>query len=111
MFPEEVRNKAIRTNIDNSGTVVVAKKGRSLRCPLTDSLARAINHVAVALNARAYVEKVERCSTREAKGADALSKSDYKRFRELFPEADVFPRPIPRAVLWWINNPSPDDNL
>ena len=65
----------------------------------------------VALNARAYVVKVERCSTREAKGADALSKSDYKRFRELFPEADVLPRPIPRAVLWWINNPSPDDDF
>ena len=111
VFPEEVRNRAIRTNIDNSGTVVVARKGRSLRCPLTDSLVRAINHVAVALNARAYVVKVERCSTREAKGADALSKSDYKRFRELFPDADAFPRPIPRAVRWWINNPSQDDDL
>ena len=60
---------------------------------------------------RAYVEKVERCSTREAKGADALSKSDYKKFRELFPEAEVLPRPIPRAVLWWINNPCQDDDL
>ena len=37
--------------------------------------------------------------------------SDYKRFRELVPEADVFSRPIPRAVLWWINNPCPDDDL
>ena len=111
MFPEEVRNRAIRTNIDNSGTVIVARKGRSLRCPLTDSLVRAINHVAVSLNARAYVEKVERCSTREAKGADALSKSDYRKFRELFPEAEEFPRPIPRAVLWWINNPCQDDDL
>ena len=87
VFPEEVRNRAIRTNIDNSGTVVVARKGRSLRCPLTDSLIRAINHVAVSLNVRAYVEKVERCSTREAKAADALSKSDYAKFRELCPDA------------------------
>ena len=55
VFPEEVRNRAIRTNIDNSGTVIVARKGRSLRCPLTDSLVRTINHVAVSLNARAYV--------------------------------------------------------
>ena len=107
VFPEEVRNRAIRTNIDNSGTVIVARNGRSLRCPLTDSLVRAINHVAVSLNVRAYVEKVERCSTREEKGADALSKSDYRKFRE----AEDLPRPIPRAVLWWINNPSADDDI
>jgi hypothetical protein len=60
-------------------------------------LVLAINHIAVALNARAYMEKVERCSTREVEGADALSKGDYKKFRELFPEAEDLPRPIPKV--------------
>ena len=67
--------------------------------------------MAVALNARAYVKKVERWSTREAMGADALSKGDYGKFRELFPEAEPLPRPIPKSVKWWINNPVQDDNL
>ena len=111
VFPEEGWDRAVRTNIDNSGTVVVARKGRSLRCPLTDCLVRAINHVAVALNARVYMEKVEWCSTREAMGADALSKGDYNKFRELFPEAEPLPRPIPKSVKWWINNPVQDDDL
>ena len=66
----------IRTNIDNACTI------------FTDSLVRAANHVAVGLNARAYVEKVDRCSTCESVGADALSKGDYVKFRELFPEAE-----------------------
>ena len=82
-----------------------------MKCQLTDSLVRAINHIAVALNARAYVEKVERCSTREAKAADALSKSDYVKFRELCPDAEDLLRPVPRAVRWWINNPTPDEDL
>ena len=72
---------------------------------------RAINHVAVALNSRAYVEKIERCSTRGSVGADLLSKGDYTKFRELFPEAEDLPRPIPEAVKWWINNPRADDEL
>ena len=111
VFPEEVMNRVIRTNIDNAGTVVNAKKGRSLKCQLTDSLVRAINHIAVALNARAYVEKVERCSTREAKAADALSKSDFKKFKELCPDAESLPRPIPKTVRYWIANPTPDNDL
>ena len=111
VFPEEVRNRSIKTNIDNEGTVVLAKKGRSLRCQLTDSLVRAANHVAVALNTRAYVEKIERCSNPGAVRADLLSKGNYVKFRELFPDAEDLPRPIPKAVKWWINNPTADDDL
>ena len=60
---------------------------------------------------------VERCSTKEEKAADALSKSDYKKFRELCPDkelcpdAESLPRPIRKAVRWWIDNPTPDDSL
>ena len=44
-------------------------------------------------------------------GADLLSKGEYVKFRELFPDAEKLPRPIPEAVKWWINNPTADDDL
>ena len=80
-------------------------------CELTETMLKAINHVAVALNCRAYVVKVRRCSTVAAKAADALSKSDYNKFRELVPESDPYPRVIPAAVKSWLANPRPDSDL
>ena len=110
-FPEEVRGRVIRTNIDNSGTVYVAAKGRSNRCQLTDCLLKAINYIAVALSARAFVVKVARCSTVKADAADALSKGDMARFRRLVPAAEEDPRPIPGTVKVWLDNPYPDWEL
>ena len=55
VFPNMVIDRPIVTNIDNSGTVYVAGKGRSTRCKLTDCLLEAINYVAVALGSRAFV--------------------------------------------------------
>ena len=78
-----VMDRPIVTNIDNSGTVYVAGKGRSTRCELTDCLLGAINYVAVALGSRAFVRKIRRCSTPRAEAADALSKFDMTRFRRL----------------------------
>ena len=60
-FPEMVAGKAICTQIDNSGTVVIGEKGRSLRCPLTDTMIRAVNYVAVSLDTRHYIVKIRRC--------------------------------------------------
>ena len=40
--------------------------------------------------------KVARCSTTEAKAADALSKAAYYKFRELVPTSEKLPRVIPR---------------
>ena len=111
VFAEEVNGRAIRTNIDNQGTVRLAKKGRAYKCPLMDTLIKATNHVAVALNCRAYVVKVRRCSTGSAKAADALSKSNYRLFRELVPGAEEYPRVIPVAVRSWLADPKPDMDL
>ena len=111
VFAEEVRNKAIRTNIDNQGTVRLAKKGRAFRCRLTDTLIKAINHVAISLNCRAYVVKVRRCSTVPAKAADALSKSNFNQFKEMVPSAEDSPREIPVAIRSWLENPRSDSDL
>ena len=111
VFPEEVKGRNIRTNIDNESTVVLMAKGRDTRCALTDCLIGAINHVAVALNCKAYMVKVARCSTPEAKAADALSKAAYYKFRELVPTSEKLPRVIPGTVRAWIENPVVDRDL
>ena len=111
VFPEEIKGHSIRTNIDNEGTVVLTAKGRDTRCALIDCLIGAVNHVAVALDCRAYVVKVARCSTMEAKAADALSKAAYCKFRELIPTSEKLPRAIPRTVKAWIENPVVDRDL
>ena len=111
VFAKENVGKNIRTNIDNSGTVYLAKKGRCLRCPIMDTLIRATNYVAVALRCRAYVVEVERCSTVGARGADALSKSDFKRFFTLMPDADREPREVSRVFRRWLAEPTQDMEL
>ena len=111
VFPEVVLDRSIATNIDNSGTVVVADKGRSTRCQLTDCLVNTINHVAVALGTRAYVRKIRRCSTAKAEAADALSKNDLERFRRLVPDSEELPRVVPRSVLTWLQKPYVDFDL
>ena len=60
VFARENVGKTIRTNIDNSGTVYLANKGRCLKCPLMDTLIRATNYVAVALRCKAFVVEVYR---------------------------------------------------
>lgn len=110
-FAEENVGKVIRTNIDNSGTAVLARKGRSMRCPIMDTLIRATNYVAVALRCRAYVFEVTRCETTGAKAADSLSKSDFKRFRSLVPGAELLPRRVPVAFLKWLSRPTQDTKL
>ena len=60
VFASENVGQVIQTNIDNSGTVVLARKGRCLRCPIMDTLIRATNYVAVALRCKAYVVEITR---------------------------------------------------
>ena len=88
VFYEEVLDKTIRTNIDNAGTVVQCAKGRCMDCQLTDNSLKAIDYGATALNCRHFVLKVAKCSPPE-----------YKRFRELLPDMEEFPRQIPRQLL------------
>ena len=111
VFAEENVGKVIRTNIDNSGSVILARKGRSARCPIMDTLIRAANYVAVALRCCAYDVEVTRCESVGAKGADALSKSDFKRFLALVPDCEGTPRWVPVSFLKWLAKPTQDGRL
>ena len=111
VFAEENLGKSIRTNIDNAGTVVLAGKGRCLKCPIMDTLIRATNYVAVALRCRAFVVDVARCSTVGSIAADALSKSDFEKFFLTVPGAERNPRKVPKAFLKWLAHPTQDMEL
>ena len=111
VFARENVGKTIRTNIDNSGTVYLANKGRCLGCPLMDTLIRATNYVAVALRCKAFVVEVTRCSTEGSLAADSLSKSDFKKFFAVIPEAEEKPRKVPGSFLRWLARPTEDMEL
>ena len=104
-FAEEVMGKTVVTNIDNSGSVVLMRKGYDVKCCITDCLIRASNYVAVALGSRAYVRDIARCSTVKAQAADCLSKSDFVGFYRLVPEREPDQRHVPRSFLKWLDNP------
>ena len=57
------------------------------------------------------MQKVRRCSTPQAVAADALSKNDMARFREMIPDLDLLPRPVPGTVLAWLEAPTVDMDL
>ena len=102
VFVDKVMDYPIVTNIDDEGTVCVARKGRAMRNSPTDCFVNTINHVAVAIGCSAFLRKVRRCSTPQANAADVLAKSDFASFRQLIPNAEVFPREVPRTVRTWI---------
>ena len=54
---------------------------------------------------------MRRCSTIPAKAADALSKSNYKLFKELIPGSEDYPKVIPVVVKSWMADPKPDLDL
>jgi hypothetical protein len=71
--------------------------------------------VAAAIGCRLSIDKITRCSTREAEMADALSKAEFARCRRLGLETEyrlqTEPAWVPRSILDWLSRPEPDDDL
>ena len=99
--------KDIRVWVDNSGTVQIFNHGYSPVCDYCNCVARAIHVVASRIACRITIAEITRCSTREAVGADALSKADFRRFLECWegPLPDGA-RP-PMALLRWLDDADP----
>ena len=103
--------KQVQVFVDNSGSVVMWKKGWSTVCDLCNTLLVAIYQLSVALDCELFISDIGRCSNNESRAADALSKFDMIRFMENMPEANVKPKEVPGALLKWIENPVPDRKL
>ena len=105
------KGQDVKVWVDNMGAVVIYRKGYCTECPLTSTVARAINVVACGIGCRMYVVKIRRCSNRPAVMADALSKAAFRHFVALWegplPDASL----IPRALLKWMQRPVEDPAL
>ena len=94
--------------MDNSGSVMMFKKGYSTKCNLCCTLLVAINEVARAIGCEVDIRKIRRCSNDGAKAADHLSKSALSAFKATIPEANPVPDVVPQALLSWLTDPVPD---
>ena len=81
MDPNLVKMKTVTVWTDNAG-LVWAVRNKSSRCPYAYTVSKALVDVAAGLDVLLYVRKTPRCSGRAEMSADALSKSDFKRFKE-----------------------------
>ena len=103
--------KQLVVYVDNDGRVQMYKKGWSTVCNICNTLLLAIYQVSKALACELFISSITRCTTSGARAADALSKSDMRRFRLNMPLANKEPEQIPRVLENWIENPLPDRRL
>ena len=107
-----VLGKSIVVHVDNIACHYVWKAGYSNQDPLATTIVKMISHLTAAMAVTLFIEHVPRCSTPEAIIVDTLSKGDLSPLVYLTKHAgfQVLPR-IPQALLNWINNPIPDEDL
>ena len=112
---DRCRGRPVRVWVDNAGSVKIWEKGYSMRCALCTTLVKASAAVAAALGCRFVVEKIRRCSTAGADMADALSKAQFGRCRQLAAmnswKLQTEPARVPGTILRWLANPVKDDEL
>ena len=114
--PDLCRGRPVRVWVDNIGSIFIWKKGYSSSCRYATTVVKAIASVAAGLGCQLFIEKITRCSTPMAYMADALSKSDYSRFWTTAYQQGglglpLDPKPLPRALVSWVDNPTVDDDL
>jgi hypothetical protein len=105
------KGQDIRIWVDNIGAVIIYRKGYCTECPITSSVARAINVVSAGIGCRVYVVKIRRCSNRESVMADALSKAAFRHFVNLWEGPLPDASPVPRSLLQWMQKPVDDPAL
>lgn len=108
-------NNPVKIWVDNAGSVFIWHKGYSTTCYLSSTLVKAIATVAAGIGCQVDLVKITRCSTPLADMADALSKCAFTRFWDLSKansySHNVAPAWIPPALVAWVQNPVPDDDL
>jgi len=101
--------------VDNAGSVEIWRKGYSNHCSLSNTIAKAINMVAVAAGCEIFLQKITRCSNAGARIADHLSKGRLAPARSEALQAGFQmqnePGRLPRALLLWLQKPCCDHSL
>jgi hypothetical protein len=96
LFGHEWCQKRILYRCDNQATVFAINKGRS-DSPAMMQLMRRMVLVAAKNN---FAFAAEFIPGKDNNIADALSRFQFDRFRQLAPEADPSPTPLPTEVLF-----------
>ena len=109
--PERFRNKQAIAYVDNVGSVIWWGKGWARSCELGNTVIRALYLLTKALNCELELEHIHRCSNREARAVDAISKSDWNAMRLDMWQVDRFPRRTPATLVAWMNDPKPTRSL
>ena len=110
MDPGLVKMKTVAIWTDNAG-LVWAVRNKGSRCPYAYTVAKALADVAAGLDVLLYVKKTPRCSGRAEMSADALSKSDFKRFRENCRHRRDKQSFVSPVLLEWLADPAPTRQL
>ena len=109
---ERLRGMAVKIWVDNSGSCNIWRRGYSNSCRISSTLVKAIAAVAAALGCQLEVCKVTRCSDAGTEMADALSKADFRRFKEAGgSQLEIEPGNVPLGLLSWAAAPVEDDDL
>ena len=110
--PDKVRGKPLKIMVDNIGSVCIWRKGYSTSCELSSTLVRAIFQVSTALDCDIDIVKVTRCSDTGSEMADALSKAEFLRFRQIANDGNHHVSDhmgnVSQSLLSWINQPQDD---
>lgn len=107
--------RAVKVWVDNIGAVFIWEKGYSNSCDLSTTLVKACATIAAGLGCKFTIAKITRCSNRESRMADALSKADFCRFRRIALEGGynlpMEMETVPSTLLRWVSSPWADDQL
>ena len=109
--PALARAQPVRILVDNIGSVRIWLKGYSSRCALCTTLVTALATVAAALGTQVFIEKIPRCAGAGAAAADALSKGQFQRARDMWPGMAPEPAWVAPAILAWVAAPQSDPDL
>ena len=103
--PDMFRNTDLVVYVDNQGSVDIWRKGFSTSCFYSYTVVKAIHDIAKGLNTRIHIQKITRRSDAGSVAADALSKADFKEFREMMPNHNLEMCWVPRTFMRWLEDP------
>lgn len=107
----ECKGRVLVVMVDNAGSVAIYRKGHSVACPYSSTVAKAAFDLSERWGVRLIVKKIRRCSNKGAVIADAISKGDFPLVRQMMKDREKAPRVVP-SVLWdWVSRPRVDLSL
>ena len=101
-------HKHVLLLVDNLATVWAYENGRSRTDPYTSVIISALNHIAVSIPCKLYVQHVPRVSTYHALLADILSRHDDKSLFLVEEFRDQLQTHWPKTLTAWFQSPSLD---